>query len=138
MTGRVLDFVRSSHRRTQELLPWFLNGTLEGEEAQQVEQHLQECPACQSELECLIVLRSDYVESELAPEAKGAFARLRPRLMDEAAPTTRAPRRPPSRGGWAVASCGRGTGGAERVRRLRPRWGPQGRGSSTPGTGPRR
>jgi anti-sigma factor RsiW len=114
MTGRVLDFVRSSHRRTQELLPWFLNGTLEGEEAQQVEQHLQECPACQSELECLIVLRSDYVESELAPEAKGAFARLRPRLMDEAAPTTRAPRRPPSRGkarqttipGWAMARLG--------------------------------
>jgi anti-sigma factor RsiW len=111
MTGRVLDFARSSHRTTQELLPWLLNGTLEGEEAQQVEQHLQECPACRSELECLNVLRSDYVESDLAPEAKAAFARLRPRLMDEATPASRAPRRPASRGkgrqttipGWATA-----------------------------------
>ena len=93
MTGRVLDFVKSPHRRTQELLPWFLNGTLDGDEAQQVEEHLRGCPACRSELECLTVLRSDYIDSEVAPEAKAAFARLRPRLMDEAAPTGRAPRR---------------------------------------------
>ncbi|HEY4040089.1 MAG TPA: zf-HC2 domain-containing protein [Burkholderiaceae bacterium] len=93
MTGRVLDFVRSPHRRTQELLPWFLNGTLEGDEAHQVEEHLRACPACRSELECLTVLRADYIDSEMAPEAKAAFARLRPRLMDEATPASRAPRR---------------------------------------------
>jgi hypothetical protein len=112
MTGRVLDFVRSPHRRTQELLPWFLNGTLEGDEAQQVEEHLRGCPACQAELECLTVLRSDYVHTELAPEAQAAFARLRPSLMDEATSGSRAPRRaaPPRAKarrapvqGWAAA-----------------------------------
>lgn len=93
MTGRVLDFVKSSHRRTQELLPWFLNGTLESDEVQQVEDHLHGCPACRSELECLKVLRADYVETDLAPEAQAALARLRPRLLDEAAPASRPPRR---------------------------------------------
>jgi hypothetical protein len=110
MTGRVLDFVRSPHRRTQELLPWFLNGTLEGDEAQQVEEHLRGCPACRSELECLTVLRSNYNDSEMVPEAKAAFARLRPRLMDEVL-TGRAPRRAAPRAkarqapirGWAAA-----------------------------------
>jgi anti-sigma factor RsiW len=108
MTGHVLDFVKSSHRRTQELLPWFLNGTLEGDEAHQVEEHLRGCPACQSELECLRVLRSDYVETEMAPEAQAAFARLRPRLLDEAAPASRPTRRAAPRAatrrspGWAT------------------------------------
>jgi anti-sigma factor RsiW len=110
MTGRVLDFVKSSHRRTQELLPWFLNGTLEGDEAHQVEEHLRGCPACRAELECMNVLRSDYVESELAPEAQEAFDRLRPRLLDEPAPASRprriAPRAAPRRTpvpAWATA-----------------------------------
>lgn len=99
MTGRVLDFVMSSHRKTQELLPWFLNGTLESDEVARVEEHLHECPACRSELECLKLLRSDYVGSEMAPQAQAAFDRLRPRLHDETAPLSRPPRRAAPRTG---------------------------------------
>ncbi len=91
MVGRVLSFGKSPHQKMQELLPWFVNGTLQGEEVVQVEEHLSACPACRSEVECLRVLQSDYRASELPPEAQAALAKLRPRL-DEAAPS-RPPRR---------------------------------------------
>ncbi len=73
-------------------MPCFLNGTLQGEEAVQIEEHLRACPGCRAELECLRVMQSDYLESEMAPEAQAALAKLRPRL-DEALPAKRAPRR---------------------------------------------
>jgi anti-sigma factor RsiW len=91
MSGRILSFAKSPHQKVQELLPWFLNGTLEADDVAQVEEHLQSCPACRSELECLQVLRSTYVDTELAPDAEAALARLRPRL-EESAPASR-PRR---------------------------------------------
>jgi anti-sigma factor RsiW len=84
MTGRVLSFAKSAHQSAQELLPWFLTGTLEGEEAAQVEEHLRSCPACRSELEFLRELRSEYVASEPAREPQEALARLRPRLGEGA------------------------------------------------------
>lgn len=37
------------HQRTQELLPWWVNGTLEGAEARSVEEHLAECGVCRRE-----------------------------------------------------------------------------------------
>ena len=39
------------HRTTQELLPWYVNGTLEGGERAQVEAHLSACLPCRRELE---------------------------------------------------------------------------------------
>jgi anti-sigma factor RsiW len=103
MTGRVLSFAKSSHQRTQELLPWLVNGTLDGEEAVEVEQHLRACPACRAELECLRVLQSAYVDSDVLPEADAALARLRPHL-EELAPASRRPdqgsRRPGQMPGW--------------------------------------
>ena len=114
MTGRVLSFAKSPHQSTQELLPWFLTGTLEGEEAAQVEEHLRSCPACRSELEFLRVLRSEYVASEPARDPQDALARLRPRLDEGGAshaPPSRTggrtgarPSRIPGRVGFALAS----------------------------------
>jgi anti-sigma factor RsiW len=97
MTGRILSFAKSPHQSSQELLPWFLNGTLDADESAQVEQHLRTCAACRSELQCLRELQSAYVESELAPEAEVALGRLLPRL-DPVVPDDRrgagAPRAP--------------------------------------------
>jgi Putative zinc-finger len=92
MVGRVLSFGRSPHQNVQELLPWFQNGTLQGEEAVKVEEHLRGCPGCRAELECLRVMQSEYLESEVATEAQAALAKLRPRLQ-EALPAKRTPRR---------------------------------------------
>jgi len=104
MVGRVLSFGRSPHQNVQELLPWFLNGTLQGEEAATVEEHLRGCPGCREELECLRVMQSEYLESEMAPEAQAAaaLAKLRPR-MDEALPTKQPPRRATGRAATLTA-----------------------------------
>ena len=102
MVGRVLSFGRSPHQNVQELLPWFLNGTLQGEEAAKVEEHLRGCPGCREELECLRVMQSEYLESEMAPEAQAALAKLRPRL-EEALPAKPPPRRATGRAATLTA-----------------------------------
>jgi len=99
MSGRILSFAKSSHQSAQELLPWFLNGTLDADESGQVEQHLHTCAACRSELQCLRELQSAYVESDLAPAAEAAFGRLLPRL----APPAPADRRRASGAGAGAA-----------------------------------
>ncbi len=104
MSGRILSFGGSPHQKVQELLPWLLNGTLEAQDATLVEEHLRGCPGCRAELECLRVLQSAYVESELAPDAEAALAKLRPRLTDPAADKPRRPaRRTPALQGRAPA-----------------------------------
>ena len=40
-----------SFEHPTELLPWYVNGTLDGEERAMVEKHLKECLACRNELE---------------------------------------------------------------------------------------
>src|SRR6185503_8889039 len=37
------------HERVQELLPWYVNGTLDEREAREVERHLFSCPGCEKE-----------------------------------------------------------------------------------------
>jgi len=43
----------SIHHRVIQALPWYVNGSLEGDEAGRVEQHLSVCPTCRSEAEGL-------------------------------------------------------------------------------------
>jgi anti-sigma factor RsiW len=100
MTGHVLDFARPPHQKLQELLPWFVNGTLDGDEIVLVEQHLQTCTACRTELDCLRVLQTEYVRVDSAPDAERALASLRPRLMDAVEPA--APRSRPARGRFGL------------------------------------
>jgi hypothetical protein len=109
VSGRILSFIKSPHQKVQELLPWFLNGTLEHDDATLVEEHLRSCAGCRSELDCLRVLQSTYAQSELAPDAEAALARLRPRLTEPAAgsrprrPARGAPPRTAATPGWQVA-----------------------------------
>jgi anti-sigma factor RsiW len=80
MSGQVLGFVRTGHRLVFDLLPWFVNGTLDEPERALVEQHVQECAACKRELEWLQQLTNAYVQSELAVDSVGGFARLAAQL----------------------------------------------------------
>ena len=50
------------HQEILELLPWYLNGTLEASERDQVEHHLQSCSSCQRESEELMGLQSVVLE----------------------------------------------------------------------------
>lgn len=45
------DSKKGDHRRSHRLLPWFVNGTLEGYELERFEAHLESCDRCRSELE---------------------------------------------------------------------------------------
>lgn len=81
MSGQVLGFVRSAHQVAFELLPWFVNGTLDQAERAAVEQHLHECAACRRELDWLRQLSSAYVQSEPVVDSGRAFARIAPRLQ---------------------------------------------------------
>src|SRR3954463_2666539 len=40
----------SPHEQAQQLLPWYVNGTLEADEAAEVETHLAECAECRADL----------------------------------------------------------------------------------------
>ena len=80
MSGQVLGFVRSAHQTAFELLPWFVNGTLDPAEHTSVERHLQECAACRREFEWLRQLSSAYAESEPAVDCERALARIAPDL----------------------------------------------------------
>jgi anti-sigma factor RsiW len=105
MNGDVLSFTKSAHQKTQELLPWFLTGTLDAEESVAVEQHLQGCPACRSELDGLRVFQTAYASSDVSPDTERALDKLRARLDSEVrAPAT--PRQGP--GVWWPNLLGQG------------------------------
>jgi anti-sigma factor RsiW len=64
------------HRATQELLPWYVNGTLEGDERAQVEAHLSACLPCRRELEAQRALQTALSVSPRDPELTQALARM--------------------------------------------------------------
>lgn len=110
MNGRVLPFDDSAHVNAQALLPWFINGTLEGEERASVERHLAQCARCQREGEALRELQAAYVGSEMAPDAARSLRKLR-RQIDDSRPAWRIGRRAlrrwwrnPRWARWAVAA----------------------------------
>ena len=102
MSGRVLKFEGSVHAEADRLLPWWVNGTLEGDEREQVAQHLADCAQCQREVEWLQTLQAELAsETTASTDAPRAMQRLRRRmrsanmLAQGAAPSATAPRR-----GW--------------------------------------
>lgn len=42
--------IRMKHRQAWELLPWYVNGSLDGDELEAVERHLEGCDVCRHEL----------------------------------------------------------------------------------------
>ena len=102
MSGRVLKFEGSVHAEADRLLPWWVNGTLEGDEREQVAQHLADCAQCQREVEWLQTLQAELAsETTASTDAPRAMQRLRRRmrsanmLAQGAAPSATVPRR-----GW--------------------------------------
>jgi hypothetical protein len=75
-----------------ELLPWYLNGTLESDERARVEAHLEACPICHRELEALSELSRAL---SLLPE--NAAESMQPAPKSGKAPV-------PAPLGWAIAA----------------------------------
>jgi len=74
MTGRVFQLDPATHKVADALLPWFANGTLEGDELVFVQRHVDRCEACQREVEWLRELHAACVAS---PDASNALSHLR-------------------------------------------------------------
>lgn len=69
------------HEETRQLLPWYLNGTLEGEELQRVRQHIGACLVCRQELTGLR-RQVEFIETYDQPltQPEQSFARLMRRI----------------------------------------------------------
>jgi len=58
-----------SHTETWEILPWYANGSLEGDELENIEQHLEHCVKCRQEVAYLRRLNQALVRSQDAAPA---------------------------------------------------------------------
>lgn len=72
------------HEEARLLLPWYLNGTLAGEESQRVKQHIGGCLVCRQELMSL-QQQVEFVGSHDRPLAQPeqSFARLMQRIKTD-------------------------------------------------------
>ncbi|HEY3177550.1 MAG TPA: zf-HC2 domain-containing protein [Casimicrobiaceae bacterium] len=80
MSGRVVQFDPAAHKVADVLLPWLVNGTLEGEELAFVQQHIATCARCQREVEWLREFHAACVAGESEPSTSSAFRSLRRKL----------------------------------------------------------
>ncbi|HET6804043.1 MAG TPA: zf-HC2 domain-containing protein [Frateuria sp.] len=82
MSGRVLRFGGSAHADVDRLLPWLVNGTLQGEELERVRAHLAGCAACQREEAWLRSLQEACrtEDAATAPSRRAVHRRGRPAI----------------------------------------------------------
>jgi len=80
MTGQIVKFDAAVHHESESLLPWFVNGTLAGEELAMVEQHIHECVRCQREVDRLCTLQAAYRESEMESDIAQSLRKIQSRI----------------------------------------------------------
>lgn len=81
-----------SHRRAWELLPWYVNGSLDGGELEALEAHLGDCEACRHELALEERwAREIRASEELVYSPERAFAELSSRLAESDSGRRRSP-----------------------------------------------
>jgi hypothetical protein len=82
MSGRVLQFDPAAHKVADVLLPWFVNGTLEGEELAFVQEHVGQCERCRREVEWLREFHAACAAAAAVPRSSSAVRHLRRRLEE--------------------------------------------------------
>lgn len=80
MKARILPLDSDEHRRAQELLPWWVNGTLDDLETAQMKEHLARCTVCQEGAAALEELRDIPLVPSPREHVDRAWAALRRRL----------------------------------------------------------
>jgi hypothetical protein len=103
--AEIIQLRSGPHDEVQQLLPWFVNGTLTPEEAARVEAHLADCAECRGELVAERQLAAAVQSISL--DSEGDWERLERQLNAEAPARIRPftavwRKRVPL--GWAVAS----------------------------------
>jgi hypothetical protein len=80
MSGSIIQLNTDVHQDAQELLPWFVLGTLNDAETALVEEHLRTCSQCQSDLEFQRKLQAVPLAPRVELDVNAAFAKLKPQL----------------------------------------------------------
>ena len=80
MSGRILKFDDSAHRAADEMLPWFVNGTLDGDDLAAVDRHVRECARCRREVDLLKQLQAVCASDGPTEDATPAYRRLHERI----------------------------------------------------------
>ena len=106
MRARVLPLDSSEHRMAQELLPWFVNGTLAAAEAAPIAAHLAQCSRCQADASALAAVRAVPIDVDSGGSVERGWAALRERLEARPSETSRGSARPWWRLSLQVALAG--------------------------------
>ena len=80
MKARILPLDSAEHRSAQDLLPWFVNGTLGAAEASSVAQHIAGCERCQKDAAEQARLRASASATQVAGDTERDWAMLRSRI----------------------------------------------------------
>jgi len=91
--ARILPLDSAEHRSAQDLLPWFVNGTLSAAEASSVARHLAHCERCQKDEAEQARLKATAFEAEPAGDVDRRWAMLHSRIEDFPRPPARETRR---------------------------------------------
>jgi len=91
MKARILPLDSAEHRSAQDLLPWFVNGTLGAGEASSVARHIAGCERCQKDAAEQAQLRASASATQVAGDIERDWAVLRSRIEAIAPARTRGP-----------------------------------------------
>jgi anti-sigma factor RsiW len=94
--ARILPLDSAEHRSTQDLLPWFVNGTLGADEASAVASHLAQCERCQKDALEQARLKASVFVSPPEGDVDRDWAALRSRIEAAPASATHKPQAAPS------------------------------------------
>lgn len=81
----------NAEQHPDDLLPWYVNATLDPQERQHVEAHLQGCERCRRELEFLRAVRETARQPGEAPPGELAWQRLKRDMRRERRPAAKRP-----------------------------------------------
>jgi hypothetical protein len=80
MKARIFPIDTAEHRAAQELMPWFVNRTLDADEASSVARHIAECARCQKDAAEQNALRAVAFAAESGGDVDRDWAVLRSRI----------------------------------------------------------
>lgn len=103
--------VRLGHQEVWELIPWYVNGTLESSERRALEEHVERCPLCRREVDANRELAAAVADAgEAAPAPGDRLRRVMARLDGRAARAAHPPRRPAAEGSGSAQGARRRLG----------------------------
>jgi anti-sigma factor RsiW len=76
----ILKLADAAHARSEVLLPWYVNGTLDAAERAFVESHVGQCERCRTDIARLRSIAEDVREFDIDPDRDRALGRLSTRL----------------------------------------------------------